>query len=310
MRPEDRQLLVEGFDRLSPESRYRRFFAAIPRLTSSQLDYLTQIDHSDHEALIAIDPATEQAVGVARYVRTGPGVAEPAVVVADDWQGRGVGSELLNQLVVRALDEGIERFEAPVLAANADAIHVLRRLGDTTIEHRGIESELTIELRRPPVDPEHPLRSLLRAVAEGVVDPALTFWHRSVPRPGAARGDLENVVLAGVEDAPPPPMAREIAMARGARLVLVAARHPLLDALAAPDVERLARPLRRDGLEVETAVRRGDLAAILLDLARETRARLIVVSDRGGDEDVAGRLLGSVWDHVSHHAPCDVLIAR
>ena len=272
--PEDRERLVEGFERLSPESRYRRFFAAIPRLTSRQLDYLTQVDHHDHEALVAIDPGSGRLVGVARYARTGPGVAEPAIVVADDWHGRGVASELLDRLVQRAIDEGVERFEAPVLASNAEAIHVLRRLGDTTIEHRGIESELTIELRPPA--PASPLRALLRAVAEGVVDPALTIWHRSAPRRGLPSDALENVVVA---DADAAEAAGEIVRARGARLV-IAPRGPR------------------------------DLAAQLLDLAHEHRARLVVVADDAEDEGVAGRLLGSAWDHVSHHAPCDVLITR
>lgn len=293
IRPEDRERLVEGFERLSPESRYRRFFAAIPRLTSRQLDYLTQVDHRDHEALVAIDPESGRLVGVARYARTAPGEAEPAVVVADDWQGRGIASKLLDRLVERALDEGVERFVAPVLASNAQAIHVLRRLGDTTVEHHGLESELTIALRRPEAGaPDPPLHALLRAVATGLIDPALTFWHRSIPRRGLARDALENVVVA---DAAAADAAGELATARGARLVLVAARHPLRgDARQPPG----------------TVVRLGDLASVLLDVAYETRARLLVVADSGEDAGVAGRLLGSVWDHVSHHAPCDVLIAR
>ena len=59
------------------------------------------------------------------------------MVVADDWQGRGAGTRLLDALVERAREEGIRRFEAPVLAYNTDAIHVLERLGETTREPQG-----------------------------------------------------------------------------------------------------------------------------------------------------------------------------
>ena len=144
--PDDRAALAAGFERLSPESRYRRFFGPIAHLSERDLDYLTRVDHHDHEALVAIEEGTGEGVGVARYVRTGPDVAEPAIVVADDWQGRGAATRLLDALVERAQEEGIRRFEAPVLAYNADAIHVLEALGKTTRTQHGREVELKIDL--------------------------------------------------------------------------------------------------------------------------------------------------------------------
>jgi hypothetical protein len=54
--PDDRAALAEGFERLSAESRYRRFFAPMPRLRERDLDYLTRVDHRDHEALVAVEP--------------------------------------------------------------------------------------------------------------------------------------------------------------------------------------------------------------------------------------------------------------
>ena len=65
----DKELLLRGFERLSPESRYRRFLTPTARLGGAMLRYLTEIDHHDHEALIRIDEATGEALGVARYVR-------------------------------------------------------------------------------------------------------------------------------------------------------------------------------------------------------------------------------------------------
>src|SRR5664279_2996756 len=65
----DRQLLLRGFARLSPESRYRRFLAAMPELSEEMVRYLTEIDHHDHEAIVALDERTGEGIGVARYVR-------------------------------------------------------------------------------------------------------------------------------------------------------------------------------------------------------------------------------------------------
>lgn len=89
LEPSDREALAQGFERLGPQSRYMRFFAPVVRLTDSQLEYLTDIDHHDHEALVAVEEQTRKGVGVARYVRIGEREAEPAIAVADDWQRRG-----------------------------------------------------------------------------------------------------------------------------------------------------------------------------------------------------------------------------
>src|ERR687896_201320 len=69
--PEDKQRLVDGFERLSPESRYRRFMSGISRLTKQQLIYLTELDYVDHFAVaaFAIDDPGQPGIGVARYVR-------------------------------------------------------------------------------------------------------------------------------------------------------------------------------------------------------------------------------------------------
>lgn len=82
--PEDRTALAEGFQHLSPESRYRRFFAPVIGLSEGDLDYLTRVDHHAHEALVAVEETTGEGVGVARYVQTGPDVAEPAIVEGCD----------------------------------------------------------------------------------------------------------------------------------------------------------------------------------------------------------------------------------
>ena len=67
---EDKQVLAASFDRLSEESRYRRFLTPKNKLSAAELDYLVDVDHKDHEAIIAIDPMSGEGLGVARYVRS------------------------------------------------------------------------------------------------------------------------------------------------------------------------------------------------------------------------------------------------
>jgi RimJ/RimL family protein N-acetyltransferase len=110
--PRDRARLNEGFESASEESIFLRFLSPQPRLTSSQLDYLTAIDHVRHEALIAVDPETGQSLGTARYVRSAddPETAEFAVGVGDRWMRIGLGTALLRTLLLRAREAGIVRF--------------------------------------------------------------------------------------------------------------------------------------------------------------------------------------------------------
>lgn len=166
--PEDRDALVAGFDELSDESRYRRFLSPVPRLTGSTLRYLTEVDHRDHEAIVAFSRADEP-MGVARYVRTDPAgdCAEVAVTVVDRWQGRGVGTALLARLSERARTEGIRRFTATALATNNDMIDLLRNLGVTDSRPAaGGVVEMRVALPAD-VEEQSPLRKALRNAASG-----------------------------------------------------------------------------------------------------------------------------------------------
>jgi GNAT superfamily N-acetyltransferase len=148
--PEDKPLIAASFERLSEESRYRRFFTSKKELSAADLDYLVDVDHSDHEAIIAVDPLSGEAVGVARYVRSNDDaeVAELAVTVIDDWQGRGLGRVLLTRLTDRARREGVRRFSAVVLGQNREALRLFNSLGDVRREYDAGMVELVIEL--PP----------------------------------------------------------------------------------------------------------------------------------------------------------------
>jgi GNAT superfamily N-acetyltransferase len=170
--PEDKALLFESFRRLSPESRYRRFMAPIEELTADQLRFLTEIDYVDHFAWVALDldAAGHLGVGVSRYVRIPeqPEVAEAAVTVVDDYQGRGVGTLLLEALGAVALENGIRRFRGYALEDNRPILEVLEGLG-ARIEHDS-PGVFRVELDLPAWEEElrgSPLYDVLRAVAHG-----------------------------------------------------------------------------------------------------------------------------------------------
>jgi GNAT superfamily N-acetyltransferase len=168
IRPGDKGGLRDGVERLRAESRYRRFLSATPRLSDAALRYLTEVDHHDHEALLAVDPRTRDGLGVARYVRSAEdrSMAEAAVAVIDDWQRRGLGTMLLGELAARARAEGIERFSASVLAENYAVIEFLHKLGDVHVTGRaGGVVELVLEL--PGEGIPETLRHTFRAAARG-----------------------------------------------------------------------------------------------------------------------------------------------
>ncbi len=135
----DRELLRRGFERLSPTSRYLRFFTTKPELSEGELDCLTDLDDVDRLAIGAIqldpDGGEGDGLGVARFARVPgePAVAEPAVAVIDHAQGRGLGKLLLSRLAIAARERGVERFRCEVLAANRGVLHLLSEHADDVV---------------------------------------------------------------------------------------------------------------------------------------------------------------------------------
>jgi GNAT superfamily N-acetyltransferase len=176
----DRDMLLRGFERLSPESRYRRFLAPMAELTAATIRYLTEIDHHNHEAMIALDERTGEGIGVARYVRDPdhPDVAELAVTVIDHWQGRGLGTLLLEVISARARQEGIATFTALMLATNKEMMDLLKALDPVRIVGRELGT-VEIEVPIPPVGLAPALRKLIRIAAQH--DVAVPLPHRGGP---------------------------------------------------------------------------------------------------------------------------------
>lgn len=137
MRPEDIDLETEFAENLSEESRYRRFLSGM-RLSAERLEQLTRVDFSRDMALIATVTieGKETQIGVARYARLADGVTcEFAIAVADRWQGCGVGTRLLRELIDCAAASGIERVTGDVLSTNREMFAVARKLGFRTGPH-------------------------------------------------------------------------------------------------------------------------------------------------------------------------------
>jgi RimJ/RimL family protein N-acetyltransferase len=179
LRSDDKRNLAQAFERLSPQTRYRRFFAPLESLSQQDLRYLTEVDHHDHEAIAAVNPENGMIVGVARYVRSDdPSEAEVAVVVGDPWQGHGVATALLQRLVSRARAEGINHFVALVLSDNTEALELFRHLapgGSHTRRSASGHTELVMALPDPERIGDSTLGRALRAAAGGL---RINPWSR------------------------------------------------------------------------------------------------------------------------------------
>ena len=135
IRPQDRDRLAAGLRELSSASRFLRFHEDLTEFTPEQLTYLTEVDHIDHEAIVAIDLDRPEhpGIGVARFIRDPfeRALAEAAVTVADRYHGQGAATLLLGALAARAREEDIQVFRHYVLARNEAMLEVLRHLGAT-----------------------------------------------------------------------------------------------------------------------------------------------------------------------------------
>lgn len=190
VQPADKALLAEGFARLSPESRRRRFFTSKTGLSEEELRYLTEFDGTDHYALGAMraeGPGAPEGIGVARFVRSTsePATAEVSIVVVDDWQHRGIGKRLLQRIVGAAAERGIRRIRSVALADNPGVRQLLERHTED-LEIRQVEPGV-IEFSFPlsvPVSEDlfDVLFSTLRLVALGSFVVPIWFGRQTVRR--------------------------------------------------------------------------------------------------------------------------------
>jgi RimJ/RimL family protein N-acetyltransferase len=131
VRPDDKGLIIDGLNKVSAESIYRRFLMIKKEITPQGLRLATEVDFVNVVALVAVleKDGKEQLAGGGRYVRTTGQRAEVAFLIEDAFQGLGIASRLFKHLVGIARDSGITQFEAEVLPSNEAMLKVFARSG-------------------------------------------------------------------------------------------------------------------------------------------------------------------------------------
>lgn len=189
VQPQDRERLSRGFDRLSPQSRYRRFFSTKSALSEAELRFFTETDGYDHFALGAVlvdaDGHEDEGIGIARFIRVSDEaeIAEVAITVIDEMQGVGIGRILLERLIEAASEREVTRLRFHLLAENDQVRALIRRVCDRVTYHDD-EGLLTAEIALPPIsaalpgdslEPLDRLFEILRLVASGSLEPQLVI---------------------------------------------------------------------------------------------------------------------------------------
>lgn len=128
LRNGDTDTVLSVFERLGNRSRHSRFNGPKPHLTASELAQLARVD-ARHHVLVAYVDGDAQPVAIARLVRDGR-AAEIAFAVADEYQQRGIGSALGEELVADARAAGITELTALVASDNRAAVALLRRIAN------------------------------------------------------------------------------------------------------------------------------------------------------------------------------------
>ncbi len=142
IRPEDKPGLTALYARLSPESAYQRFLTVMARLPPEWAHILANVDYDRRMAIVAVGPQDE-LIAVARYEYDDvTQEAEVAIVVQDQWEGKGLGTSLLFELLRYAEGKGIRRFRAYVLSENRRMLDMLARFSQVLEQHteRGVTS--------------------------------------------------------------------------------------------------------------------------------------------------------------------------
>ncbi len=146
LQPGDGDLILRFYRRLSSETIYRRFLSFVQLPNEGLLKRLLDVDHCEREAIIALDD--DGIAGVARYGTGRDESHEVAVVVADDWQGRGLGKVLMRRLAHIARLRGIDSFHATMLGDNMRAQSLVR----------GLSPRVTIRFEAGYLEADIPLR--------------------------------------------------------------------------------------------------------------------------------------------------------
>lgn len=150
IRPEDAQIEADFVRNLSKESRYFRFMDTIRELSPRMLSNFTRVDYDLHMALIAVTEINGQEIeiAVARYIVTDDGTScEFAIVVADAWQRKGIGSRLMQALIESARARGLKMMFGNVLKGNHNMLELMARLDFHLKMQKENPGEMRVELK-------------------------------------------------------------------------------------------------------------------------------------------------------------------
>ena len=157
--PGDAERLMHLHEHLSFESQYFRFFGPKPHLTRAEAEYLANVDFHRRFAIVA--EASDEIVAVGRFDVNEPGVAEAAIVVRDDYQHVGLGTQILQRMREIGRGAGLKSFTAEVLAENSRMIDLLSSNGlETTPVDSGVVRVIA------PIENQPVLLRSLKTVAE------------------------------------------------------------------------------------------------------------------------------------------------
>lgn len=158
--PQDADLTTDFFGNLPASDRYDRFMSPMRNLPPDLIRRFTAIDYADHLALVAevFEDGRETVVAEARYVRGAPdaAVAEFAVSVGDQWQGKELASHLLAKLLCRASTDGVRRMTGETLATNDRMLHLARKAGFTITRSPEVRGVMLLEKTVEPARPRSP----------------------------------------------------------------------------------------------------------------------------------------------------------
>jgi acyl-CoA synthetase (NDP forming)/RimJ/RimL family protein N-acetyltransferase len=183
IRPEDAELLVEFYGRVSDQSKYFRFFTAMPRLSERDVQWFTNVDHVQRVAFVVT--LKKRIIALGSYEGDGSGRAEVAFLVEDAQQGRGIGQLLLEHLAQAGRERGIERFVAEVLPDNERMILTFRDAGYRLVSDVE-DGVMTLEFPIEPTDTAAGVMATREHRAEAAS--IQTFFNpRSVAVIGASR---------------------------------------------------------------------------------------------------------------------------
>ncbi|MFD0596353.1 GNAT family N-acetyltransferase [Catellatospora coxensis] len=200
--PDDGDAVVAMHSRFSERTRYLRYFSPYPRIPARDLHRFVNVDHTDREAFVVA--AGDRLVAVGRYERLGEQAvdAEVAFVVEDAYQGRGVGSVLLEHLAAAAAEAGITRFVAEVLPENGAMLRVFTDAG-YEVTRRYADGVVTLTFPVAPtersraVQADREQRTEARSVARLLRPRAVAVYGASASGHGVGAAVLAHLRAGG-----------------------------------------------------------------------------------------------------------------